>query len=400
MPDPIIAAPAATPASPETSQQVQQEKLEETVDVTKLTDEQINEQITGVPAKKEPEKPAAPSPEVTPPAQPPAPEKKEPPPAEPPAPKAEEKLYAGKYKTVDELKKGLLEIAKPLNYNPKFLERLIAFAEKTGDWQSVEETYKDLNDALSKNQKATEPAPPKPPEEETALTETEQTRNAEKFAVVRDETYRAIESSQVVQDLTEQGFDIPRTSEEFRELKAANYALAMEFSREYVRTFNIVRKEIDDYDKALTQADPHNKTAQETAKQQISELTKQLAVPYDEPKLTAFIAEALKSPIVYEDRHGIPYIRDGAILDYFRAKEFDTLAKAVKLAGELAGRTQHAEDLQTMKKDGLKSISTVPTPGAHAREPAKIDVNDDRQLAAVSEEDIDNHLKGKKSLTG
>ena len=366
------------------------------VDPSTLSDEQIKQELSGQPAPEPAPEPAKVTPEPTPPAatEPAAP-------ATPPEPAADT-MYAGKYKTADELYKGLIEIGKPLGYNQKFLERMIDLAKKTGDLSSVEQTYKDLFDDLSKNRKTEAPKEPAAatPEKDTPLADTQAERETQEFQVVVDETYRSLENHPLVAEMQAAGAQMPKTKAEFDQMKIDFPYLAMQFGSLFSSTFSNLKKEVGEYVKAQGEVESHNTTFKESEKQHIKETLKDLKLEgISDADIDKAVEDALKSDNIYEDRHGVKFIRDGGILEHFLAKDFRRLANLIKTNGEIEGRTQHAEDLQAMKNKGLRSISTVPLPGARRKDPAPIDVDDDAQVASLSDDAIEKHLKGVKPLT-
>jgi hypothetical protein len=391
------AAPAPSTANAPGAESSQQDQHEaEELAVETLTDSQLEEKITGKPTP-----PATPTKEgeaPTPAAAPVDDRTKVGPVTPAPAP---DYLYAGKYKTVDDLKKGLLEIAKPLNYNPKILERIIQIAEKTGDWKPVEETYADLNLTLSQNQKATPPAPPatvEPPQPAAPATDTELAAQQETTRVIVNETFREIANSQIAQDLAEQGLELPTTKEQFAQLKIDYPYLAIKWDQEFTRLFHSIRNDVQAYQQSLEGVETHNAAAIESAKTQISDFVKEYKLEgISQPEITKAIEDAMKSDFVFEPKAGVPYLRENGLLEYFLAKEFPKLAKIIKTNGELDGRTQHAEDLQAMREKTVRSISTAKLPGSQARrETPAINPEDEQQIAALSDEDIEKLLKSGK----
>ena len=382
--------------------------------IGKLTDTQIDEQLGVPPAQPAKEPPPEPSPKATPGSEPPPETVKakegEPPavapakePAEPAAPA--EKLLAGKYKTNDDLGKGLLEIGKALKYNPKTLERFLGIAKKTGDWAEVEQAYLELQETLSKNQKAASTDQPPAKEEGTPkgdqppqpATAEERQALAEEMHVLMAEVAREMEDTPVVREMKEQGIPIPKTREEFRQLKTDYPYYARDFNDQFMATYKQLQKEIGDYNQALQTVESHTTTAKESAKQQIGEYNKEFGLKLDDAKIQEIIDQALKSEFVYETKSGVKFVRDNGIAEHFLAKQFPTLAKAIKTNGELDGRKQHLDDLDTMQKKTLSSISTSHIPPTR-REKGKVNLDDPQQVAGVSDDDMEKHFRGEQPL--
>jgi hypothetical protein len=148
----------------------------------------------------------------------------------------------------------------------------------------------------------------------------------------------------------------------------------------------------------LEGVETHNAAAIESAKTQISDFVKEYKLEgISQPEITKAIEDAMKSDFVFEPKAGVPYLRENGLLEYFLAKEFPKLAKIIKTNGELDGRTQHAEDLQAMREKTVRSISTAKLPGSQARrETPAINPEDEQQIAALSDEDIEKLLKSGK----
>ena len=406
VPAPAAAAPgtAGSPGS-ESSQQEQQEHVEQAeVNESTLTDAQLDELITGQPAAPAPAAPAA-APilpdgrQAAPAAETPAaPAPGQPAPSAPAPAAAPEALLAGKYKSTADLKKGILEITKPLGYPQKVIERLVAFAEKTGDWKTVEDTYKELDTALSRDQKipaAAAPAAPAAPQETQPGSETDKAVAQEMYRVSVDEAYDQVSRSPVAAELAELGLNIPRTKEEWNRLKLDYPYVAFRFDQEFTRQFQAAQKGVHDYYTSLEGLEAHTTQAKATAQQQIKDIAKEYNLEgFDDTRAEQLIAEALKSPQIYEDRNSVQYIRDGAIRDYFIAKEFPNLTKAMKLGAELNGRTQAVKDLEEMRKRNINSISSAPLPGNRIAAPVPGSEDDEAVIARMSDEELDRKIKG------
>lgn len=377
-----------------------------------LTDQELENKIMGEaaspatdpPAENAGELPAKPIEETpksdTPPA-PAPPASEEPPKEEPPALTDEEpQTYAGKYKTTDDLAKGLLDIAKPLNYNPKILERIIDVAKKTGDWGIVESTYLDLQESLGKKETALAPSEEKreataDKSSDTPPIEADIAEEQKLKVVIHEEVMRELGEGALAKELSNLGVQIPDTTDKWNQLKIDYPFQAMMFDQAYREANARIRKDVLSYAQALKGVDEHNQKLQSSAKDQITQFAKDYNLKLETKQVDEIISAGLKSDFVFEDQHGVKYLRENGLLEFFLAKHFPTLAKQIKLDGELNGRTQYATDLTEMQKKSLNSIGTSRV-APKQKEKTKIDLDDPSQIAALSDAELEERLSGKK----
>ena len=323
-------------------------------------------------------------------------------PGDPPV--AGEKLYAGKYKTTDDLKKGFLAAAKPLNYSPTFLEKVLSLAEKTGDWTGVEDLYKELDKAISEGRKATPAHPAGADPDPTKATPDAETVKRDRQAVaeyVATELITELGRSDIAQRLAEKGVPIPSNFMlDVKETKA--YLAKLEedgFPAEAIRLEQFLQnmgtrlnQEAAEVLKASKESQTYNQTNRDGAVTAIKDFAKKYNYELKDDELTAFLTEAIKDDRLFEQRHGVSFLREGALSDYWKLRNMDRLTEHIRINSENVGREQAAKDLKGLQTQGVRSIGTASL-GSERSDKVPIDPADPAQRAALTSEQLDEAIK-------
>jgi hypothetical protein len=339
--------------------------------------------------------PAEPSPTDTPTKETPA----APEPTQPAASAPAEKLLAGKYKTPDDLAKGLTEIAKPLNIHPLSLTTAINMAKKTGDWSEVEQLYTELQAELS-----TKPPTPPPTKEgeppvagqPAPASDKGELTNEKIQQLVTADVKRRLAQHPIRQKFERKGVSWPTTVEEVEELEDTYPVLAIELREAMRDIYTTSAKEFNDYAEALMGVGQATDNAKSEGVKQITALSEKYKLDLKPEEVNTLVQQALDSgsPTVFEDKHGVKHPTAQGIVKWIKAETdlFDRL----NLASTQRGRAAHSQDLRTMKEKTLSSISTAGLPAKRQRtETPEVDVNDPDQVSKMTEQEILERLDGK-----
>jgi hypothetical protein len=311
-------------------------------------------------------------------------------------------LLAGRFRTHDDLAKGLLEIAKPLKYNEEVLQTALELAKKSGDWASVEKMYNALNKSLSEGKKADAPAAggkpgaqqdPQNAGKPAAGTQVETDKAVRLFAV--RETLDAVVSSNTVQRLTADGYKLPKgfllngkVTDEFMDTlrddgKTIEY---LELKELIKKTYG---KSVEDgyaFVQAEEESKTHNETQKQTAVQSIKDFAQKIGLSVTDDEVAAFIAEAENDPYAVELRNEVPFLKADGMLKVWQLRNLDTIMKQTDLQAETRGRTQAAKDLDEMGKKS-KNRSTPSTAGlsGNRQDPPKVDLDNPDEVESMDD---------------
>lgn len=266
---------------------------------------------------------------------------------------AEPKMYAGKFKDKEALKKAVLEIIKPLGYNAKTIQTLVSLAEKSGEWDAVEETYKDLESDLGKQaqakheeRKQAEEIQPNPMEEQAL----------EQFA--NQHSVSQLKEGQVAKAMLRAGIAFPTTQEEFEDLSIQNPALSVMLDDEFKRiksgVMELAKKEFV----ARTSIPQQNKKSVEGAMESIRKQAEQVGLPIDDAALNAWMEEAVKDDDVSTTRNGASLIKQKALVNKWSAENLTNIVKAASMKASAEKGRQVVADLKSMHENTTKTIST------------------------------------------
>lgn len=320
-----------------------------------------------------------------------------------PAKKDEAQLLAGKFKTTEELAKGFLEIAKPLKYNSKVLEKALELAKKTNDWAAVEEMYLELNAAVSANVKAAadasvsaSPAAGDPSRDTLQPTPGQDADERTVQLHALEETLRDVSGSDVARELLEAGIPLPDGfMTDVAGTKQYMAKLKVDFPVQYLELKTAVERKFQEHIatgkqvlKAFNEREAHETQLKTKELDRIKAYAQNVGMQVADEQLGQFIADKLKSQTVFEDRFGVPYLKPDALFHEWLLANHDAIVKSVRLSAEIAGRTQHATDLADMRKRSGSSPSTAGSSGAHRADPPKIDMEDVDQVTELTDEQL------------
>lgn len=337
------------------------------------------------------------------------------PPVTPPAPAAKKPgeegyLYAGKYKSVDDMKKGFVEIGKPLNISEKILTKTLQYAEKTGDWTGVEEMYSEMQEQMRQQKRNPNAAPAQtsasaaPTQDTPPATPEGPTKEQLALMVALQDTVLAVKESSVAKRLAKAGYTIPdkfmmdsKVTREFIELlKDDSRIEALELQQLIKDTVMESRSTALQY----LQAEDESKSALETEKEAGKSAVKKFAetngITVTDEEVDALVNEALASGYSFEDRNGVRFVRKDAVLQHYYATRAPAIIEQVKLATAAKARQEAIDDMKKLQRRTPSGISTNPIPSQQKREQAAtVDVNDPMAVAGLSEAEVDALLKAK-----
>lgn len=312
-----------------------------------------------------------------------------------PAAKADEPgLFAGKYKSAEDLVTGITEIAKKLGYPYDSLaSRLIESAKGANDYKALADEYKRYEEALGKKAAASteQPtaAPPNTADEAKVLQETK--------AAVADLFRERLGSHSVVQQFTRAGVAVPQNAEELDELYQTNPRLAHSYTLALQEVKASVATVIEEQGRMKAELPGLLERAVTEAKADVKAMNEKYGFGLTDAEVDVVVAEGMKNladPLIYEDRHGFSVPRAHGFARWFRAEKLEGMVERVRLAGESAGRKKHLEDLEKMKGKTHSSIGTAPVPHRKVEtETRKPDLRDPDQVRGLTEEQLLATLK-------
>ncbi len=324
----------------------------------------------------------------------------------------EEKLFAGTFKTKEDLIKGFVSTAKALNYNEKLLQKMADLALKTGDVDAIEEVYKDLVLAISRNEKAKVPGEQQPSAERKPdnSDKTERDKSLLPNTVddaVRQEATRLtlhgalseLRGSRLIGRMERQGIQLPEsfmvdqtaTKEFLAKLENEIPWMYDQLENELTSLVNKHAKEVNEVVQAMGEAEVENPKRRESEIAKIKAEAKEVNLPVKDEEVTAFVTEALKQRWAYDVRNGIQFVREGAIADAWYLANKAKIREQVRINAEIAGRTQALTDLNGNKKKNGSSISSANIPADQAARREKtgtLDLSDQSVLASLSDEEL------------
>jgi hypothetical protein len=360
------------------------------------------------------------------------PEKTEPPAAEPstttgnePPKTADtrqgEKLLAGKYNTTLDLTEAVLEEVRVLKGDKKEIAPMIAEAHKTNDWSKVEAKYKELQTKVEtqlSEQKKNEPAKPieptveqpaseaAPAEPDLSPAETQtimlETAFEDFFAPERDGGFKGL-----AEDIRALGMEFPKPEDVVASYdeKTHTYPVMVDFlanlktqSRQLWKEFNdafnpIIGQKVkgtNEYENARAKAPTFNNSQLEKAKQEISDYGKKFGVEIKPEDIAAVIKDAQAKGNIYQVQAGSLFIKDGAILRYFKSEKADDIIEQVRKLTEAkattAGRKQAVADIKNQDSKAIRSIGTTSVPGSKPAVSAVVDWNNPESVKAFAKE--------------
>ena len=306
-------------------------------------------------------------------------------------PNAQTALLAGKYKTPDDLAKGIGEIGKALNLPDYLLAERIEQAKATGNWKPVEEIYKKLDADLTRKREA----------EKAAATPTSQpaatTLSAEDIQRIKSETAERFNSEladhPIMRDLAQAGVEFPITKETIEALKGQNYGLYAELRRAIGEVQSKLESEATGYAEALKGAEPAMAKARTEGSEYLAKLNSEYELGYNEDELKTMVESALSDKALMEEKYGVVYPIEKAVTRHFWSNHNEDALKRATTSAKVKGRTEHTEDLKTMHSKTTATASRASLPGSQNRAGVKIDPTNRADVAGLADAELDERLK-------
>ena len=371
-------APAATPVSVPSSE-VTPAPAPEPKPVEKLSEEELNTQLKNAFSSEPPKEPPVTAD---------TPKDKTPAEGTPPTPPVAEKMLAGKYKTEDELVKGITNLAKTLGHDESSLTgSMVKIAIDSKNTPALEAMYKRMETELGKRSSSA-----KPPE--SAPTQANQTADQQRDFVTRvaKAASEAIADDPRVLAMKRDGFEVPTTQEEFDELKRVAYHHFAELRAAFQEKYNEYYREGQEYQKAVTTVDTVNQETITKDSERIRALAKENGIDITDAEIKELSDSILADPSALEERHGVAFLRDGSLYRAYVAEKFIADLPKVRAAISSKSRTEAVEDLKKAKSMAVDTISTSPTPGRASVTAKPTDLADEKALRQMSKEELDERL--------
>lgn len=276
-------------------------------------------------------------------------------PAEKPAGSAT--VYAGKYTSTDDLLKGVGEIGKKVGADDVAMQVVIAAAQKSGDFSSVETLYKLYESRLgavaaSETQDSTAPG------EDTAVDMAALRSDPEVSAQIDSLTTTQLAQSNLAQQMAAKGLALPKNMAEFEILTEVAPYLAMAFQQAYKELFTANLDEAKGYIEAERSLESSNARVMNTDTQSIQDFAKEQGFKLSDAEVAAVKTAALANPANYESRYGHKFLREGALRDQFMITAMPSKLAEIKIAKEAEGRMQAVNDLKNIHRKEVTSIGT------------------------------------------
>ena len=305
-------------------------------------------------------------------------------------------LLAGKYKTPDDLTKGVEEITKRLNLHEVLLTEEIEAAKASGDWKGVEEVYKKLDAELTRKAEADKakltPAAVKPTGDVTTL-------SAEEIQRIKNETKERfnmeLSEHPVIRDLADAGVEFPITKDTLTDLKQANYGLYMALKSAISEVQTKLEKEATGYAEALAGVYAATDEAKTEGTAYLTKINSEMGLGYTEDEMKAVVDAALQDKAVSEQKFGIDYPIKEAVRRYFWLNRHEEVMNRATESARAKGRTEHTEDLRKMRDKTTDTVSQAALPGSKNRSgvTGKIDFTNPENVRGAGDDALDQRLK-------
>jgi hypothetical protein len=269
--------------------------------------------------------------------------------------------YAGKYATIDDLSKGVTEIAAKLGYQKEALQAVLDSAKETGEFKSVEALYKKMERQLS--EKGAAPAatvadPNAGPDKGTPAADTFSPTDPKVSQAVDQLTVSQLANSPLAQEMSKKGISLPTNMEEFEALKEINPYYAVEFKQAYRDLYANNLKQAEGYFEAAKTVTQSNASVADTDSQAIQKMATEQGFKVSDAELEAVKTAAIANPFNYETRYGHKFLRANAVRDQFLVSVLPQKIAEIKLSGEVNGREQALSDMDKAGHREVRSLGT------------------------------------------
>jgi hypothetical protein len=173
-------------------------------------------------------------------------------------------------------------------------------------------------------------------------------------------------------------------------LKTQSRQLWKEFNDAFNPIIGQKVKGTNEYENARAKAPTFNNSQLEKAKQEISDYGKKFGVEIKPEDIAAVIKDAQAKGNIYQVQAGSLFIKDGAILRYFKSEKADDIIEQVRKLTEAkattAGRKQAVADIKNQDSKAIRSIGTTSVPGSKPAVSAVVDWNNPESVKAFAKE--------------
>lgn len=297
--------------------------------------------------------------------------------------------YAGKYATIDELIKGVGELAKKVGVPVEAFQPVLDAAKALKQYASIEALYKNLEHVLSEkgaapSQPASQPAAA--PAKDTAATDTFDEADPKVLAAVNQLTLQQIAQSPIAARMAAKGISLPKNMEEFEALTEVNAYFASEFQRTYTELYRANIADAKSYFEAAKTVDSTNAKTTDSDVTAIRKLAEEHGFKVTDAEIDAAKAEALANAGSFEMRSGHKFLREGAVLTRFLHSVLPKKIDEIAVAKQAEGRMQAVRDLDAKKKAEVTAASTM-GPGTRGRAVQQMpDLSDPDVVASLPDE--------------
>jgi hypothetical protein len=320
-----------------------------------------------------------------------------------PAPGQGEKLLAGRFKSADELEKGVGEIGKQVNAPDYLLAPLIEQAKASGDWSKVEATYAKMRDSYNAQLEAGKNTGAGNAAEGSGSASNDDNAIYADLAPEDREAlgkYYKVELGQgllrhpIVKEFEKRNIPFPKTEAQIEALRIEDPPLYMDFRAAAREVDGNVKKTMREYVSAHKGEQGAFDTARSEGLEFIKLANEKYQLGMDQAKMDAILDAALKDPMSLKDNAGIPYPVKDAVKRYFLANNFDDMAARINLQGTHAGQEAHRKTLNDLQQRAVGSASTVTIPGRTGGADRKVTLNDPNQVRGLGDADLDAAING------
>ena len=340
-----------------------------------------------------------------------------------PATAPTDKLFCGKFKTKEELIKGFENVGTALKYNPTIIKKMVELAAKGGDESigAIEETYKELELALSKNQKIGEQSAQTPSAsgkpENSAKTEQDNSGlpntldervQLEANLLIRDGVIKDLQGSRTASRLERVGLPLPsdfgidkeNTAGYRNKVEAEAPWLLTELDSRIEQLVEHHSKQVGTVLRTVMEAEKKNPVVRECEIARIKKEAEQFKLTVTDEDVTKFVDEAIeKNPAVFDAVEGVNLLREGALADLWFLKNREKILKQVELDNQLLGRTQMADDIKSNGKKVPATISHSSIPSDQSKRSTtatKLDLDDPSVVDSLSDEQREKLLRASE----
>jgi len=268
-------------------------------------------------------------------------------------------LYAGKYKSADELIAGVLASAKELSVPESLLKERIEQAKKDGKYDGLEAIYKSLSDEQRSRAEAKK-AEAEKPAEWTVESFLKVPQNQRWYV---DHLGQLLTEHPIVQKFIDKDVQFPKDQAEVDALKSIDPDLYIALVQARDEIKQAAQKELQaaiDRHKSLS---PAKQAAEEHGRNLITEQIKKFELTFTPEQMKKLLEDVWNDPSSYERLDGFDVAKKTAVSDYFQTRVYPALVEQALLTARQQGRTEGIKDLKDMHGKTIDSISTTTIPG-------------------------------------